>query len=486
MTEQHDDRKPGSVKPRISAMERLQIQSGLDSASSLYAIGKAIGRSVRTITREVIARAKMTATGPALRLANKCVHRFDCLKRRICAICLHRRSRPCRLCNQCNTHCADYVEDECGRLSKPPYVCNGCAERSKCVLTKRLYRADEAQKDYESKLSEPRRGVNLSEEEIARFDGILRELTGKGQSPHAIMANNRDLFTICERSLYAYINSGILMTKRGDLPRACSIKPRKGDKPVEARVDKSCRSGRTHDLFLERIAEKPGAMITEVDTVEGRRGGKSILTLCFTKFRFMAGFLLEAKSAACVKGAFATILARLAELYGGDNGRIFGTYMELFEIILGDLGGEFTDPLALECPAGAVSGDLDPRLVEMFYCDPYSAWQKAFVERNHEFVRYVLPKATHYTEAASFDDLTQSDVELLMSHVNCYPRRILKDKTPYELFTDWIGEDVASKVFGIRRIEPNEVTLKPSLLGIDIRIKEWVNSVDAAPSPKAK
>jgi IS30 family transposase len=375
MTEQHDDRKPGSVKPRISAMERLQIQSGLDSASSLYAIGKTIGRSVRTITREVIARAKMTATGPALRLANKCVHRFDCLKRRICAICLHRRSRPCRLCNQCNTHCADYVEDECGRLSKPPYVCNGCAERSKCVLTKRLYRADEAQKDYESKLSEPRRGVNLSEEEIARFDGILRELTGKGQSPHAIMANNRDLFTIGERSLYAYINSGILMTKRGDLPRACSIKP--------------CR-------------------------------------------------------------------------------------------------GEFTDPLALECPAGAVSGDLDPRLVEMFYCDPYSAWQKAFVERNHEFVRYVLPKATHYTEAASFDDLTQSDVELLMSHVNCYPRRILKDKTPYELFTDWIGEDVASKVFGIRRIEPNEVTLKPSLLGIDIRIKEWVNSVDAAPSPKAK
>ncbi len=79
------------------------------------------------------------------------------------------------------------------------------------------------------------------------------------------MANNRDLFTICERSLYTYINSGILMTKRGDLPRACSIKPRKGDKPVEARVDKSCRSGRTHDLFLERIAEKPGAMITEVD-----------------------------------------------------------------------------------------------------------------------------------------------------------------------------------------------------------------------------
>ena len=199
----------------------------------------------------------------------------------------------------------------------------------------------------------------------------------------------------------------------------------------------------------------------------------------------MAGFLLEAKSAACVKEAFATILARLAELYGGDNGRIFGTYMELFEILLGDLWGEFTDPLALECPAGAVSGDLDSRLVEMFYCDPYSAWQKAFVERNHEFVIHVLPKATHYTETASFDDLTQSDVELLMSHINCYPRRIFKDKTPYELFTDWIGEDVASKVFGIRRIEPNEAPLKPSLLGIDIRIKEWVNSVDAAPSPKA-
>lgn len=45
---------------------------------------------------------------------------------------------------------------------------------NKYVLTKRLYRADEAKKDYESKLSEPCRGANLSEEEIARFDRILR------------------------------------------------------------------------------------------------------------------------------------------------------------------------------------------------------------------------------------------------------------------------------------------------------------------------
>lgn len=225
-------------------------------------------------------------------------------------------------------------------------------------------------------------------------------------------------------------------------------------------------------------------MITEIDTAEGRRGGKAILALCFTKFRFMAGFLPESKTAACVKEAFATILARLAELYGGDNSQTFGTYMELFEILLGDLGGEFTDPVAIGYPADAASGDHGSRLAELFCCDPYSAWQKAFVERNHEFVRYVLPKATHYTEAAPFDGLTRSDVELPMSHIDCYPRRILKDKTPYGLFTNWIGEDVASKVFGIRKIEPNDVVLKPSLLGIDIRIKEWVNSVDGEATPK--
>ena len=37
------------------------------------------------------------------------------------------------------------------------------------------------------------------------------------------------------------------------------------------------------------------------------------------------------------------------------------------------------------------------------------SYQKGKVEKNHEFIRYVLPKGT------SFDNLTQDDINLIMS-----------------------------------------------------------------------
>lgn len=66
-----------------------------------------------------------------------------------------------------------------------------------------------------------------------------------------------------------------------------------------------------------------------------------------------------------------------------------------------------------------------------------------------------------------------------MSHVNSYPRKALKDKAPCDLFTARVGEDVAEKVFGIRKVSPNDVVLKPSLLGIEVKIKEWVLGEDS-------
>ena len=464
----------GPKKPRLTALNRLDIEACLNDGMLPYAIAKRIGCDIRTVIREILARAKFVNVGAAYRVSNKCVRRRECEKRHVCPACLHRRERPCRLCSQCNSHCPEYREDVCSKLQRSPFVCNACPDWRKCVLTKRFYRGEAAQKDYETILSESRRGVNLTEEEIGKFDGLMYELVKKGQSIHAIMAGNPGLFPFCEKSAYRYVNGNLLLTKRHNLPRACSIKPRKGDKPVEAKADKLCRVGREYARYQAKQAANPGMDVTEMDTLEGARGGKCLLTLIFNPTNFMAAFLLEAKTSACVTAAFGTILARLAEFYDGDNGMIFGTYEELFSTILTDLGSEFTDPTAIECPALAMKESADPRLVELYYCDPYSAWQKAHVERNHELIRYVLPKATAYTEAASLDGLTQDDVDLMMSHVHSYPRRILKDRTPFDLFAGKFGADIAEKVFGIRKVNPNDVVLKPSLLGLEVKIKEWV------------
>ena len=119
----------------------------------------------------------------------------------------------------------------------------------------------------------------------------------------------------------------------------------------------------------------------------------------------------------------------------------------------------------------------------MFYCNAYASYEKPHVERNHEFIRLVLPKGTAYTEPTPFDGLTQSGVSLMMSHVNSYVRRGLGNKTPYDLFAREYGEDVAA-LFGISRIAANDVTLKPSLLGIEVKVKEGVSPAETASAGK--
>ena len=454
-------------KPRLTTADRLEIETSLKAGKSVCAIAKALARPVTTITREIKSRAVESVKGAAFRIKNRCVMRETCERRGVCAQCLHvrpgRGQMLCRLCSQCNSHCGAFVEQECGRLAKPPFVCNGCPEESRCVLRKKYYLHVKAQESYETVLSESRSGANVTEEELLAFDKLLEDLTGRGQSVYAATANNPDRFTVSVKTIYRYSNGGLLSTKRHQLPRACSLRPRK-TKSVEHKVDKECRIGRTWKDYLAFIERNPGLRVVQMDTVEGVKGGKVLLTLMFNPFGFMHAVLLDSKTSACVIGAFRAIRSELREKYGEDGWR--EVFALLFPVILTDNGTEFTNPKAIE-----TDGEGN-RLTSLFYCDPGASYQKAQAERNHGEIRRVLPKGTRYTEATSFDGLTQDDVSLVMSHVNSYVRQGLKG-IPYDLFTREYGEEAAS-LLGISRIDPNKVTLKPSLLDIEVKVREWV------------
>jgi IS30 family transposase len=126
-------------------------------------------------------------------------------------------------------------------------------------------------------------------------------------------------------------------------------------------------------------------------------------------------------------------------------------YSRLFAVLLGDNGSEFSNPKALEI---APNGNLRTRV---FYCDPRATNQKSRIERNHEFIRMILPKGT------SFDRLVQADIDLMMSHINSYSRPSLGDKTPFDLFGYVYGADLL-EALGLRRIAPNDILLKPRLI----------------------
>ena len=250
----------------------------LKSGRTVYAIANALKRPVTTIVREIKARAVESCKGAAWRVTNRCAYRMECERRQVCAYCLYDGRRQCRFCRLCNSHCPAFVEQRCRRLDSPPFVCNGCADERKCVLRKRYYLHGKAQENYETILSESRTGANVTEGELLAFDAMLRDLTAKGQSVHAAMASNPGRFTVSEKTVYRYINGGLLSTKRGELPRACKIRPRKGE-GVEHRVDKTCRVNRTWEDYLVFMEANPGVRVVEMDTVEGARGGKALLTL---------------------------------------------------------------------------------------------------------------------------------------------------------------------------------------------------------------
>ena len=103
-----------------------------------------------------------------------------------------------------------------------------------------------------------------------------------------------------------------------------------------------------------------------------------------------------------------------------------------------------------------VSFDTGEILSNLFYCEPYSAWQKGSIERNHQYIRYVLPKGT------SFSGLSQQDCYLLASHINSTPRVSLNNQTPFEAAKSFLGEK-ALEVFQIREIPSDEVDLSVRL-----------------------
>ena len=67
-------------------------------------------------------------------------------------------------------------------------------------------------------------------------------------------------------------------------------------------------------------------------------------------------------------------------------------------------------------------------------------YQKGACEVNHELIRRILPKGE------SFDDLTQADISLMMNHINSYKRKKLNNRSPYDAFSFYYGEDLLKKL----------------------------------------
>ena len=157
----------------------------------------------------------------------------------------------------------------------------------------------------------------------------------------------------------------------------------------------------------------------------------------------MIGFLHIEKTSE----SMASTLDDLQEILKND-------YFKLFSLILTDRGTEFQKYELFE-----VNTETGEIRTNIFYCDPQTPSQKPHVENNHNYVRDIIPNGK------SLKTLTQEDLNLMFSHINSTPRKVLNGKTPYEAFEFLYGKEILNKL-NIQKIEKDMVTLQPYLLKI--------------------
>lgn len=417
----------------MSLSDRNIIEQSLNENLFLKDIALKIDKDPTTISKE-IRKHRIKKDNNSFNGGNQCSKKSYCEKKDICNINCRKK---CSNCSLCNSKCSDFSPIICKRLSRFPYTCNGCSKKCSCRLEKFYYRALASFNSYKTTLSESRQGISLSEDELCKLDNIVSPLIKQGQSISHIHSTQE---LPCTRAtLYNYIEKNYLSVGNLDLPRKVRFRKRKKRKSVTK--DSSIRNGRTYEDFLNYLADNPNTSIVEMDTVEGIKGGKVLLTLLFRNSRLMLAFILDNKT----QNEVLRIFNMLEEILGNE------LFEKIFPVILTDNGTEFSAPLSLEFNSEGVGR------TRVFYCNPSASYQKGMIEKNHEFIRYIIPKGT------SMDEFSQPDINKMINHINSLARESLNWTTPYDLAKLLLGKDVLKKL-NLIKVAANEIQLNKKLL----------------------
>lgn len=422
--------------------ERLEIQKFLKESLSFKEISRRLGKNPTTISREIRKHRSDVATGYPGYPYNACKNRFNCRYKDVCGKnCTRKTTIHCKLCQSCNDNCPDFILEICTACFRVPYVCNGCETLGKCSLLKNIYDAEHAHMKAHEAISQSRSGLCVSEGEIARLNKIISPLAQNGQSVHQIYVTHEDELMCSEKTIYNYIDACLFDVRNIDLPR--KVKFRERYKKPEFKVDKGCRIGRNYNDFQTFLAKNQDTTVVQMDSVIGSKGGKCLLTIHFVDTSLMLAFLRDANTSKSVTDIFETLYATLGK----------EVFTALFPVILTDNGSEFSNPKVIEYGTEKFSGHR----TNVFYCDAGSPYQKGAIEVNHELIRRILPKGN------SFDHLTQENICLMMNHINSYKRKKLNNRSPYETFSFYHGEDVLQKL-RCTLVAASDIMLKPVLL----------------------
>ncbi len=327
---------------------------------------------------------------------------------------------------------------DCDNLKRFPYVCNTCPKKRFCNKHHLYYDYKIAQDHYKEKLVDSRSGIDIEPSTIEDIEQqIVPLIKNKKQSVNQVYINHSDVLYFSKTTFYKYIDIGVFSLTNADLPKKIKYKKRKNHVDNTNKRELSLLNNRRYEDFIIYTSNHPKMNIVEMDTVIGKRDNKKcLLTLYIRKTHFMLIFLLNKKDSASVNAKINFLKDTLGTKL----------YSKVFRIFLTDNGTEFFSVLNFERDT-----ESGKKISNIFYCHPYSSYEKHGIEVNHEYIRRVFPKGT------SFDDLTDEIVKSLQDNINAIPRESLDKDTPYNL-TKKLYPDLIEKL-NCTYINPDNVSL---------------------------
>lgn len=288
-----------------------------------------------------------------------------------------------------------------------------CLQMNSDLTTEMRYCADVAESRYREHLKDkgPELKIGNNKEYADYLEELMRD---EDYSPAAALAkaeqSGRFTMKLSKGTVYSYVSKGVFLDLTNkDLPR-------KGEHKQSYRKVRPARApkGESIEQRPEEINERQELGHWEMDTVvSAKRGKKSLLVMTERVSRYELIFLLKEHTMDNV----VRTLDGLEKQIGKKR------FQDTFKSITVDNGSEFQDYEGMK--RSIRSGDR----TEIYYCHPYSSYERGSNENQNGMIRRKFPKDTN------FDEITKKAVKAAQEWLNNYPRQLLGWKCANVVFS---------------------------------------------------
>ena len=276
------------------------------------------------------------------------------------------------------------------------------------------YSADRAQEQYDTGKRDKGRPIKLVHDyELAQY--IERKIAEERRSPAAVLMDmeleGASFDTcICEKTIYNYVNGGVFLTITN------KNLPERGERKREYKQIRPSRppKGESIEHRPENINERVEPGHWEMDTVKGKqKSTKCVLVLTERVTRNEITLPMYG----CTMENVVAALNMLENKYGD-------LFQHVFRSITVDNGSEFQDYDGMR-----TSPDGRER-TKVYYCHPYSSYERGSNENLNKMFRRLFPKGT------DFDYVDDDAIIAAADWMNNYPRKVLGRTTAARRFRE--------------------------------------------------